>query len=79
VLKLDMRDIWRRRRIFCLWTSSAPGMGRKNPTMNPGLVRQTKNVPTWLHILLQQILGEFLTAARHRAEPELELRIDPSW
>jgi Uma2 family endonuclease len=38
-----------------------------------------KSVPTWLHVLLQQILGEFFTRAGYKAGPELELRIDPDW
>jgi Uma2 family endonuclease len=38
-----------------------------------------KSVPTWLHILLQQIIGDLLTRAGYKAGPELELRIDPQW
>jgi len=38
-----------------------------------------KPVPTWLHSLLQQILGELFTQAGYKSGPELELRIDPEW
>src|SRR6185312_8269983 len=38
-----------------------------------------KSVPTWLHSLLQQILGEMLTRAGYRSGPELELRIASDW
>jgi Uma2 family endonuclease len=38
-----------------------------------------KSVPTWLHSLLQSILGELLRHAGYRSGSELELRIDPNW
>ena len=38
-----------------------------------------KSAPTWLHILLQQILGELFTSAGYKSGPELELRIDADW
>ena len=38
-----------------------------------------KTTPTWLHSILQSILGELLRRAGYRAGSELELRIDPNW
>lgn len=38
-----------------------------------------KSAPTWLHVLLQAILTDFLTQAGYRSGPELELRIDSDW
>ncbi len=38
-----------------------------------------KGTATFLHSLLQGILGELLTRAGYRAGPGLELRIDPEW
>ncbi len=38
-----------------------------------------KAVPTWLHALLQQLLGDVLIQAGYRSGPELTLRIDPEW
>ena len=38
-----------------------------------------KSVPTWLHSVLQLILGELLKRAGYRSGSELKLRIDPDW
>ena len=38
-----------------------------------------KAVPTWLHSILQILIGELLTKAGYAAGSELELRIDPEW
>lgn len=38
-----------------------------------------KSMPTWLHSVLQLVLGEFLKRAGYRSASELELRIDPNW
>lgn len=38
-----------------------------------------KSMPTWLHSLLQMILGEMLTRAGYRAGTEPDLRIDPDF
>lgn len=38
-----------------------------------------KSVPTWLHSLLQIILGEFLARAGYISGSELQLRINPHW
>ena len=35
-----------------------------------------KAVPTWLHGLLQMVVGEFLYRAGYKACPELDLRLD---
>jgi Uma2 family endonuclease len=36
-----------------------------------------RSMPTWVHSLLQQIIGRLLTDAGYIAASELELRIDP--
>jgi Uma2 family endonuclease len=38
-----------------------------------------KSMPTWLHGVLQRILGEFLVRAGYKTGSEVELRIDPDW
>lgn len=38
-----------------------------------------KSMPTWLHALVQTILGEMLRQAGYKVGSELELRIDPQW
>jgi Uma2 family endonuclease len=38
-----------------------------------------KSMPTWLHALVQSILGEMLRRAGYKVGSELELRIDPQW
>lgn len=38
-----------------------------------------KSLPTWLHSILQLLLGELLNRAGYTAGSELELRIDPNW
>lgn len=38
-----------------------------------------KSMPTWLHGVLQRILGDLLARAGYKAGSEVELRIDPNW
>ena len=38
-----------------------------------------KNVPTWLHSVLQGIVREALVQAGYKSGLEVELRIDPNW
>lgn len=38
-----------------------------------------KQVPTWLHALLQSIVSELLRRAGYKSGTELELHIDPEW
>ena len=38
-----------------------------------------KSMPTWLHSVLQMILGEFLRRAGYKAGAELDLRFDPQF
>jgi Uma2 family endonuclease len=38
-----------------------------------------KSVPTWLHAVLQIVLGQLFDEAGYVAGSELELRIDPQW
>ena len=38
-----------------------------------------KSAPTWLHSILQVLLGEVFARAGYTAGSELELRIDPKW
>ena len=38
-----------------------------------------KSKPTWLHALVQSILGEMFRRAGYKSGSELELRIDPNW
>jgi Uma2 family endonuclease len=38
-----------------------------------------KTMPTWLHAVLQRIIGEALRHAGYRSGSEVELRIDPQW
>jgi Uma2 family endonuclease len=36
-------------------------------------------MPTWLHAVLQRIIGEALRSAGYKSGSEVELRIDPQW
>jgi Uma2 family endonuclease len=36
-------------------------------------------MPTWLHAVLQRIIGEALLKAGYKSGTEVELRIDPNW
>lgn len=38
-----------------------------------------KTMPTWLHAVLQRIIGEALRRAGYKSGSEVELRIDPQW
>lgn len=38
-----------------------------------------KTLPTWLHSVLQRIIGEALRQAGYKSGSEVELRIDPEW
>jgi Uma2 family endonuclease len=38
-----------------------------------------KTRPTWLHSVLQRIVGEALLRAGYKSGSEVELRIDPEW
>lgn len=38
-----------------------------------------KTTPTWLHAVLQRIIGEVLRQAGYKSGSEVELRIDPQW
>ncbi|MFZ0595033.1 MAG: Uma2 family endonuclease [Bryobacteraceae bacterium] len=38
-----------------------------------------KSMPTWLHSVLQRILGDLLVKAGYKSGSEVELRIDPDW
>jgi Uma2 family endonuclease len=38
-----------------------------------------KSVPTWLHAVLQRIIGSLLLQAGYKSGSELELRIDSNW
>ena len=38
-----------------------------------------KTMPTWLHSVLQRIIGEALRRAGYKSGSEVELRIDPQW
>jgi Uma2 family endonuclease len=38
-----------------------------------------KPMPTWLHAVLQRILGDLLVNAGYKSGSELELRIDVNW
>ncbi len=38
-----------------------------------------KTTPTWLHAVLQRIIGEALRRAGYKSGTEVELRIDPQW
>ncbi len=38
-----------------------------------------KTVPTWLHGVLQRVIGEALRRAGYKSGSEVELRIDPQW
>ena len=38
-----------------------------------------KTMPTWLHSVLQRIIGEALQRAGYKSGSEVELRIDPQW
>jgi Uma2 family endonuclease len=38
-----------------------------------------KTMPTWLHAVLQRIIGEALRQAGYKSGSEVEWRIDPQW